>query len=230
MNISAINANTKSNFKGNDLEEIAKSVKTVATKKLDDMEADDFNGIAQKIDSAQAGQHVAPAKYFLATLALAAASFLAAKKASLSTIKGMEGKFPLYGAVEKAGQYLNTQFGKMKKAVSPAKVQNAKTFIQKTANSALEMAENFAKTGITETDRLAHKGPIGVLYGKNAVRKLASTTIGAGAAGLTIAKRNEDENNNGIADNAEKKKSTTLGVVKEIADALPTVAAAVNLA
>ncbi len=226
MHISAISSN-QTNFKGSDIGEIAKSVKDLASKKFDQMEADDFNGIAEKIGG---DRHTAPFNYFLATAALSVAAFLAARRTSLATIKGMEGKFPLYSSVDKAGAYLNGVLTKAKKAVSPAKVKNVRTFFQNTANSAVNWMDDFAKKGITEADKAVHKGPIAQLYAKNAVRKLAANTVGTGAAVATISTRNSDENNNGIPDGAEKKKKSAFKVMKDVAGVIPTVAAAVNLA
>ncbi len=228
MNISAINANTKTNFKGNDIEELAKSVKTLSTKKLDEMSSDDFNGIAKKID---ADKHTAPIQYFIATAALAAASFMAARKASMLYLKGTDGKFPIYNTVDKAAELLQKGYTKARNSITPVQVKNVKTFFQNAGDNALKFAKDFAEKGITEADRTLNTGATAALLpAKNAVRKLASGAVGVGAAGMTIAKRNEDENGNGIPDGAEKSKKGALGVMKGVAEALPTIAAAVNLA
>ena len=222
MQIAAINTNNyKSNFKGYE----NTPAKTFPN---DDFDTADLKDV-RELSTTKKG-YTSPIKFFAATAALAIASYVAVKKASLLSIKGMDGKFPLFNTLDSLGKSLNKKYTQWQKKFTKVEVNNFKTYMQNTANRLLKWGENVAKQGVTDAEKAAYKGHVRDLYAKNAIRKMAASTLGAGAAALTMAKRYKDSDKNGIPDALDKKPATTLDKIQDAVEAIPTIAAAVNLA
>ncbi len=219
MYISAINYNNS--FRG-----MSKNIK------INDPDYDlyevDFSKMADSIDKMPEKNSTSPVKFFLTTAAISIASFVAARKATMIALKGMDGKFPLFNSLDVAGKFINQKFTQFKNSIPKTNSEGIKLFLYNTASNAIKKLENFAKQGITNAEKAPYKGHVKDLYAKNALKKIIATTVGTGASVVTITTRNKDANNNGIPDKAELKPNT-LGVMKDIVENLPTVAAAVNL-
>jgi len=216
MNISAINLN-KTNFKG---EIIDAEIIEDYSPKAPNLEPDKFELTKEKATTS-------PIKFFAATLSLALLTFAATKKTSLATIKSLEKKLKLKQPMDKLGKAVYLRIRNMSRKFPEVEVTSAKTFFQNIASKAVGAVDNFAKAGISATEKEGYTNfKVAALYGKNAVRKATASLFGLGTASLLAIRRHKDENANGVPDKAEKALSTA----KEIVEAIPTVAAAVNLA
>lgn len=216
MEISAINLN-KTNFKGNeaDLEFENSYLKTPEY----DFDKVDFGSEDKKATS--------PTKFFVTTAALAIAAFAATKRTSFGIIKKLEGKFPLFNSMDNLGAKLNKALNKLKNKFPKTEGKNAKNFCQNIVHNMVDWLKKLGKKGVSAEEIAQYSNfKVGNLYGKNLIRKTVANTLGAGSATLVIASRHKDGDGNGIPDKAEKALSTA----KEIVEAIPTVAAAVNLA
>lgn len=216
MEISAINLN-KTNFKGNeaDLELENNYWKTPEY----DFDKVDFGSEDKKATS--------PTKFFVTTAALAIAAFAATKRTSFGIIKKLEGKFPLFNSMDNLGAKLNKALNKLKNKFPKTEGKNAKNFCQNIMYNMVDWLKKLGKKGVSAEEIAQYSNfKVGNLYGKNLIRKTVANTLGAGSAALVIASRHQDGDGNGIPDKAEKALSTA----KEIVEAIPTVAAAVNLA
>ena len=223
MKISSINLN-RQNFKGEIID--AEVIDNSTSWKAPESKPDSVS-IAKLEDV----KPTTPILFFAASLALASLAFIATRKTAYATIKGLENKFPLFDSLDKAGAALNKGLKSIKNKFPKTKITNVKTFFQNVPNKLATMLENFGKKGVTDADKAAFKAlfkkaPIGNLYAKNAIRNVLAGTAGLGSATLVTLKRHKDEDNNGIPDRAER----ALTTAKEVAEVLPAVAAAVNLA
>ena len=211
-----INLN-KTNFKGNEagLEFENSYLKTPEY----DFDKVDFGSEDKKATS--------PTKFFVTTAALAIAAFAATKRTSFGIIKKLEGKFPLFNSMDNLGAKLNKALNKLKSKFPKTEVKNTKNFFKNIGRNLIEWFQTVGKKGLAKEEIAQYaKCKVGNLYAKNLIRKTIANTLGAGSAALVVASRHKDKDGNGIPDKAEKALSTA----KEIVEAIPTVAAAVNLA
>ena len=223
MQISAINTNNASNFKGLESQKYV----TYKPNNFDIIDAE----VKDVSDISTSKEYSSPIKFFAATAALAIASYIAVKKASFVSVKKLEGKFPLFNSLDTLGKALNKKYTKLQKSYTKVDAKNVKTYLQNTANKLLKWGENVAKNGVTDLEKKAYRGHVRDLYAKNAVRKFLSTIIGGGAAALTMAKRYKDSDKNGIPDKLDRKQGSTLDKIQDAMEAIPTIAAAAaNLA
>ena len=112
MEISAVNFN-KMNFRSHSYDD--------STIDAEVLSAEDVPSVTTKPDKAEfsnkkTNQVTSPVTHFLTTSAWAVGSFVAAKKGVYASIKGLEGKFPLFNSLDTAGIALNKQLSKLKKS------------------------------------------------------------------------------------------------------------------
>lgn len=215
MQVSSLNSNT--NFQA--------SKNIIPYSKIDydfdkEYDFDSFDAKQNKKNS-----NAIPLNFFLTTLGLTAVSYLATKKASLLTIKGLEGKFPLFGALDKLAIKVNSKLDDIKTKFPAIEVKDMKTFVKNSANKITCWVNDFGKKGLSDDEITAYKKlynteDIAPLEVKNAIRKILASVFGVGATTATVVSRNKDEDNNGIPDKAEVKSNTA----KETIEALPAIA------
>ena len=222
MQISSINSiNSINNFKANQ--------NSYTNMDYDIDKEYDFDAFEEKqnLDKSKKS-NTAPLNFFLTTIALTAASYFATKKASFLTIKGLEGKFPLFNALDKLAVKINSKLDDIKTKFPAIEVNDMKSFVKNSANKITCWVNDFGKKGLSEEEISSYKkmcktDDIAPLEIKNAIRKVLASGFGLGATTATVVTRNKDEDNNGIPDKAEKKSNTA----KETIEAIPTIATAI---
>ncbi|MCQ2957411.1 MAG: hypothetical protein MJ180_00750 [Candidatus Gastranaerophilales bacterium] len=236
MQISAINFNNS--FKGRHSydEVIDVPSEIVRTKSFDDvMDRVDLNQVADTIKNVPDNKTTAPIKTFALTAIYTLAAFAATKRVSQAALKSLEGKLSLDKPLNKLGKIVSKKINVLK-AQKPVDVTSVGTFFKsaytKTTKLLATAFDTIGRAGITEADKALCKKQhlaVGAFAAKNAMRKITSTALGVGTAGVTVSARTKDKDGNGVPDCAENKESI-LGTVKAVAEVLPGLDAAISAA
>ena len=220
MQISAINSNGY-NFKSSYDDAIDVPYKVVPHRR--DNADLNYAALATTLDQAGANKVTAPAKFFIASLACAAAAFLASRAAVCGAFNKIDNKF---GIFENAGKKAAAYLVDLSKKHPIQDGKGFKIFFNNQLHDVGKLIAQYGQKGLSaDAAKAAEAVAINPSLAASAIKKGLSTGIGTGVGLYTVQNRYQDSDKNGVPDKAEGK----LSLFKEAAALIPAAVDAIGL-
>ena len=222
MQISAINP-VGYNFKGSYDEPIDAEYTVMKPTEHNSSSNLDYGAVANVLDHYGANKVTSPGKFFLASLACAAAAFLASRAAVGGALNKLDNKF---GIFESAGRKVSTYLVDLSKKHPIQEGKGFKIFFNNQLHDLGKMVAKYGQKGLSaDAVKAAEAGIINPALAANATKRGLSAGIGTGVGLYTVQNRYQDSDQNGVPDKAEGK----LSLFEEAAALIPALVDASGL-